>query len=159
MIFVLVEFSCQNEEVVTEAVDVGYDVEVHGVLLLVECQYAAFGTATHGAADMAYGRRTGAAGEDETLEWGEGGADGINLLLQMKHRVGSDETVCVAVGGIGSEYPADEEERFLYFGQYGGVVCVFAVGDEQTDLRVEFIHSAVCLDACAGFVHSLIAGE
>ena len=55
MIFVEVEFSCQDEEVVAEAVDVGYQAGTDGFLLLVQAQDAAFGTSADCAADVADG--------------------------------------------------------------------------------------------------------
>ena len=55
MIFVLIEFSCQNEEVVAEAVDVGYQVGMNGVSLLMETENATLGTSADGTADVADG--------------------------------------------------------------------------------------------------------
>ena len=74
-IFVDIEFSCQNEEIVAEAVDIGNQVGMNGVLLLVEAENTALGTSANGATYMADGRGTCATKKDKTLQRWQGGTD------------------------------------------------------------------------------------
>ena len=75
--------------------------------------------------------------------------DGINQLFYFLQVVVGDGTGHKRTFGrwLCCQIPSDNEEYVLYACQVLLVVFVFAVGDEQPCLGIEFIYCAVSFDA------------
>ena len=133
---ICVQFSGENEEVVTEAIDVGGETFVHGDTCLLQTDDAAFCTTTDSAADVADGGGAATAREDELMEWGKQGVDVVNLCLNTLHHLRGNGAAGAdgALGIVGGQVAAYGEEPALYRGEEVDVPLVGAVGDEQSDL-------------------------
>lgn len=69
MFFVGVEFSCQDEEVVAEAVHVSDNLCFDFCSFFLEGEDAAFGTAAYGSTHVAYCGGSASARQDEVAKW------------------------------------------------------------------------------------------
>ena len=136
MFFIGVEFSCQNEEVVTEAIDVGDDLGIDFCPFFAEGEDAAFGPSAHGSAYVAYSGGSASAGQDEAAEGGQGGVDAVNLCFDGGHHAGGDDVPWphVALAVVGGQIATHDEEGVLHLGEALQVVVIGAVGDEESDL-------------------------
>ena len=145
MFFIDVEFSCQDEEVVAEAVNVCDSLFIDDGSFFDEPQDGAFGSSADGAAYVCYGCGTASSRQYETAEWGQGGIDAIDFFFHACDHLWGDDVVGshLSLAVVGGEVASEDEEVVLHVGEELQVVRVGAVGDEESDLGAQFIDCAV----------------
>lgn len=166
MFLVGIQFPCQDEEVVAEAVDIGNDVCIDFCAFFGKGKDASFCSSADGAADVCDGCGSASSWQDEAAEAGQDGVDGVNLLLDACHHlVGHDGSVClltcgVVVGVVVCGKIASHHKKMpLHVGEELAVVLVGAIGDEQPDVGAEFVDGAIRFQSGAGLADPLSACE
>lgn len=124
--------------------------------MLRQVEDAPLGTAAHGAADVADSGSAASAGKDESSQRGQHGVEAVYLLLHRFHLRGGDDAGLVEFGlpAVGGEVGADDKEVVLHLLHEATVLFVGKVGDEESQVGIEFIDGAVGFQADVGFGHS-----
>ena len=157
---VYVKFSCQNEKVVGESVDVSNNVFVH-FSVCSKGQDAAFGAAAHCAAYVALACGLGACGENEEAQWRKRGVCLVDSPFHCFNHFGCHYALLAQFGlrGVGGEVRTYGEEVALHLGEPFFQFGVVSERHEQSDVRIELVDSAVRFEALVRFGHSDASNE
>ena len=86
MILVGIQFSCQDEEVVAEAVDIGNDVCIDFCAFFGKGKDASFCSSADGAADVCDGCGSASSWQDEAAEAGQDG-----MIITLRYPEGQEK--------------------------------------------------------------------
>ena len=166
MIFICIQFASQNEEVVTEAIDVGNHMGVNFCTLFDKGKDTPFCTSADGAAHMSDSSGSASSRENETTEGWQGGVDGIYLLFDTCHHfVCHNGNVRFLTGGVVGwlvvcgKISAHDEKLALNVDEKLDVMFTGTFSDEQSDKGAEFVDGAIRFKTCTSLADSLSTCE
>ena len=118
----------------------------------------ALGASAHCAAHMSQSGCLATSRQREAPPPGKSFGSLIDGMLQLRHVVGGDDARRLA-GRLSGKLGTNDEEATLDANEAFSVRRVFDVGQQEADLGIQFVDSAIALQSCTLLRHALAAHE